>query len=412
MNKKIIVLLTTLLIISFSGCANMSTQDHIQPFHTEQTENPTKEAPNKSEITLPILSREERESIITDLINSEESIDIHLSPDESYMCGIGSESNHVVVLNAENQVVFNQVITAQEDDEFYLYFNGWSDNNKWLWITQQHTFFIDYFSLINLETGSVNHLKQEYGFQTDYAFNPNNGYLCFSTIPHFLDVDSREEFNDVEHELSLYLVNIFEDSDTEWRILNTSTSRAFRPVWTDDYTIEYDAPYTSLEETERITFSFNQTYTSIGTSNTTETNKEKAKRIIDFQNNEKVKGMLNIQDNTKSPITETIDLYGYSIPIQLINLYEGGTYTPDNCIDWWRDYNYLYIPTNDENDEDVRRLADFFSFKYSDETVDWLMDRFKRGNGVIEFTDGTYIMFSKTTAGFRGVSCGYIRDKK
>ena len=343
--------------------------------------------------------------------NPEGNLSIYESPNGDYLCGLDYESNHLVILDAKNEIVIDEIVNSPVDTGSGLSFYKWGGAQNWLWLTHQQTWLTKDFCKINLETGDIEYFEQNYGFATDFDLNPDTGYLCYSPFPMILDVTEREEFLAEEHEIPLYLVNLLDEENTPQQVIVTADNREFQPEWIAPYTISYNNPYLGYNEIEKVTYTFNQPFElvdSLKDSLVKETNegfKEKYEHIIE------------IQRASSNDTTETICLYGYNIPIHDISTYsatyDDGTipFNENAYINWTLDTRYLMLYIDDRRPEDIIKLTNFLRLKYAEDTITLLMDKFKEGDSYIAFTDDSYITFNLTTAGFKAVRIGYTQDE-
>lgn len=69
--------------------------------------------------------------------------------------------------------------------------------------------------------------------------NPNTGQLVYSDYPALITVESGEEFEKSGRTVTLFVYDIAAQNN---RPIATSKAKAFRPIWLNDFTIEYDDP--------------------------------------------------------------------------------------------------------------------------------------------------------------------------
>lgn len=143
-----------------------------------------------------------------------------------------------------------------------------------------------------------------------------------------------------------------------------------------------------------------------------QTNEEKIQRIIEVQTNESI--------NQK----ETVNLYGFEIPCYLINIddlplvnYQETPYPYMKLSSLRNPLMVLLDVKYPENGGDTYRLSNLLSLKFDKEIVADLMKKFKAEEfsteeyQIIDFEDGTYIMFEIATDDTRVVTIGNIEDK-
>lgn len=333
------------------------------------------------------------------------NISIEESLDGVYMCGIDYETNHIVILDEKNRVVLDTKLVSPVDDDLNLTFYAWADEKEWLWLVHNSTHQIKDFVKIDLTTGEATYFEQNYGFAGDFALEPNTGYLCFSDAPVILDIDERKAFLDANQEVTLKLVNLFNEDEAQ--IIETATSRDFCPKWVEPYTFTYNNPYLGIDEIEKVTYAFNQSYellpmmTSPPVYETDEEYMEKCEYIL--------QELRTSGGENKKVVT----LYGYTIPIKDITLCQ-------ETSEWINEEGYircipdrqdlrLHLFIDDRQAKDNEVLANFFRMKYDETTVRWLMEKFiNEIDSYIAFKDGSYIRFSMTTGGFKSVSIGKL----
>ena len=186
------------------------------------------------------------------------NLDIQENPNGSYVCGIDYESNHIVVLNAANEIVLDAVLRSPMDEGLNLSFYAWGDQQEWLWLIHNRTHQVKDFVRIDLITGDVSYFEQNYGFSTDFSLEPDTGDLCFSDFPIILDIDERQTFLASDHKITLSLVNLLTESTPQ--VIETSINRAFDPRWVEPYIFTYNNPYLGIDEIEQVTYAFNQPF--------------------------------------------------------------------------------------------------------------------------------------------------------
>ena len=403
------VLSITLFIVSYamSGCAtNIQTPTVENEEIVEQVGDLQVTEQIKEQIDSKItVTKEIRFQQLDDLMmdSREGNVSIEESTNGEYLCGIDYETNHIVVLDKSNRIILDKKLVSPIDDELNLTFYTWGDEQKWLWLTHNRTYQIKDFVKIDLTTGEATFFDQNYGFMSDFALEPNTGYLCFSDAPMIFDMDERKEFLDSNQKVTLKLANLFNKEQP--KIIETAISREFCPKWVDSYTFTYNNPYLGINEIEKVTYTFNQSYellptlTSPPVYETNEQYLEKCEYIL--------KELKISEEKNENFVT----LYGYTLPIKDITLYvETDEWINEKgyvrCIPESQDLR-LHLFIDDRQSEDNERLVNFFRLKYSESTVKWLMDKFmNERNSYIAFKDGSYIRFSLTTGGFKIVSIG------
>lgn len=341
----------------------------------------------------------------------EGNLSTYESPNGDYLCGLDYESNHLVILDAKNEIVIDEIVNSPVNTGLWLSFYKWGTTHNWLWLTHQQTWLTKDFCKINLETGDIEYFEQNYGFATDFDLNPDTGYLCYSPFPVILDVTEREEFLAEEHEIPLYLVNLLDEGNMPHQVIATTNNREFQPEWIAPYTISYNNPYLGYDEIEKVTYTFNQPFELVDRLTDTlvkETNEELK---------EKYEHIIEIQRTSSNDTTETICLYGYNIPINDISTYNATyddktiPFNKNAYINWTLDMRHLTLYIDDRNLEDINKLTEFLRLKYAEDTVTLLMNKFKEDDSYIVFTDDSYISFNLTTAGFKAVHIGYTQDE-
>lgn len=356
--------------------------------------------------TLQARKEMRRQQINELMINSPVgNVSIEESPKGTYMCGIDYETNHLVILGENGTVIINTDLVSPIDESLYLTFYAWADEQEWLWLVHNRTYQIKDFVKIDLTTGEVTYFEQSYGFLGDYALEPNTGYLCFSNAPVILDSDERKVFIESNQEVTLKLVNLFEENEAQ--TIETVNARAFSPNWIEPYTFTYNNPYLGIDEIEKITYAFNQSYELLPTIT------EPIVYETDQLYIEKYKGILEELKVSGNKSKEVVTLYGYTMPIKDMTLWQQNE-------EWINDEGYirclstkedlrLYLFIDDRQVKDCIVLANFFGLKYDEKTVKWLMDKFiNERDSYIAFKDGSYIRFSMTTGGFKLVSIGIV----
>ncbi len=399
MKRLKIILMGLLSVCLMNGC----TKD-IQVTQTEEVAKVEQvEELQKSEV-VEINDEMKRQKLEILMMESREgNVSIEESPDGTYLCGIDYETNHLVILDEEGKEVLNSKLVSPSDESLQLTFYAWAEEKDWLWLIHNRTHQVKDFVKIDLKTGEVTYFEQNYGFNGDYALEPNTGYLCFSNAPVILDVEEREEFIASNQEITLKLVNLFEEGKE--KIIVTANSRIFNPQWIQPYFFTYNDPLLGADEIERVTYAFNQSYKLLPTITdpveyeTDEMYMNKYAYIV-----EELKALGEKSD-------AVVTLYGYTIPIKDINIRQenGEPLSEQGYIDCIPDnvYMRLHLYINDTNAEECTVLANFFKLKYDDETVAWLMNKFvNERESYIAFTDGSFIRFGMTTAGFKSVSVG------
>lgn len=392
-----IILMGLLSVCLMSGCT-MDVQ--VTVMEEEIVEQPID--------TLQVTKEIRRQQIDELMINSVAgNVSIEESPNGTYMCGINYETNHLVILDEKGTVVINTDLVSPIDESLNLTFYAWADEQEWLWLVHNRTYQVKDFVRIDLTTGAVTYFEQNYGFQGDYALEPNTGYLCFSDAPVLLDIEDREAFIESNQEVTLKLVNLFEENEAQ--TIETANGRTFSPNWIEPYTFTYNNPYLGIDEIEKVTYAFNQSYELLPAIidpivyETDELYMEKYEDILEE---------LKISGNESK---EVVTLYGYTMPIKDIALWQEND-------EWINDEGYirclsaredlrLYLFIDDRQVKDCTVLANFFGLKYNEITVKWLMDKFiNERDSYIAFKDGSYIRFSMTTGGFKIVSIGIISE--
>ncbi|HHX63028.1 MAG TPA: hypothetical protein GX707_20300 [Epulopiscium sp.] len=347
-----------------------------------------------------------RQQINELMINSEAgNVSVEESPSGTYMCGIDYETNHLVILDEKGKVVINTDLVSPIDENLYLGFYAWANEQEWLWLVHNRTHEIKDFLKIDLTTGTVTYFEQNYGFLGEYALEPNTGYLCFSNAPAISDTDAEKAFVESNQEVTLKLANLFEEDEVQ--IIETANGRAFNPNWIEPYTLTYSNTYLGIDEIEKATYAFNQSYELLPAIT------EPIVYETDELYMEKCKDILGELQTSGKQSKEVVTLYGYTMPIKDITvLQENDGWINDEgyirCVPAREDLRlYLYI--DDRQVKDCTVLADFFGLKYDERTVKWLMDKFiNERHSYIAFEDGSYIRFSMTTAGFKVVSIGIV----
>lgn len=69
--------------------------------------------------------------------------------------------------------------------------------------------------------------------------NPNTGQLVYSDYPALITIESGEEFEKSGQTVTLFVYDIAAQNN---QAIATSNAKAFRPIWLNDHTIEYDNP--------------------------------------------------------------------------------------------------------------------------------------------------------------------------
>lgn len=260
--------------------------------------------------TLQVTKEIRRQQINGLMINSAAgNVSIEESPNGTYMCGVDYETNHLVILDEKGTVVINTDLVSPIDESLYLTFYAWANEQKWLWLVHNRTHQIKDFVKIDLTTGAVTYFEQNYGFQGDYALEPNTGYLCFSDAPVLLDIEDREAFIESNQDVTLKLVNLFEENEAQ--TIETANGRTFSPNWIEPYTFTYNNPYLGINEMEKVTYAFNQSYEllpAIAGPIVYETDELYMKKYGDILEELKTSGKES---------TEVVTLYGYTMPIRV-----------------------------------------------------------------------------------------------
>ena len=133
---------------------------------------------------------------------------------------------------------------------------------------------------------------------------------------------------------------------------------------------------------------------------------------------EKFKRVVEVQADSQLDSTETINLYGFDIPIYLIRTdYNYDTSKKDDTypyIDWFEGWTSIAIPLNiyyPEGGGETYKLKNFLELKYDENTVNDIMERFKKGEDFsMNFDDKTFMRISTGTDDTRFVYIGYISD--
>lgn len=184
---------------------------------------------------------DEGKSILEGVVNFKDN-SIAIKGDSSgrgLWCVVEEQSNRVLILNKEDEVVFDKVLNPAPGEELRLEPYAWSYGSKYLWCLSLGTYNVEYYTIIDIESFEVTQIKKDQAYQDDYAIDCNNGWIAYSNMPVILDVDSREEFMASGKELVLYVENMF----TKEKIaVDTSIKKAFNPKWLDKYTMQYDDP--------------------------------------------------------------------------------------------------------------------------------------------------------------------------
>lgn len=339
------------------------------------------------------------------LDSKEENLDIRESPDGSYLCGIDSTRNHLVVLNNQNEVVINEILLSPVEQDLTLSFCVWGNQKNWLWLTHNSTNQVKDFIRIDLNTGASDYYQQTYGFEQDFALEPDTGYLCFSDFPTLSDFHEEKSFLAKDHQITLRLVHLLEKGTPQ--VIETATNKAFEPRWAYNYSFTYNNPYFGDTELEKVTYAFNQSFEL----------RDDIDLPIVYETqeafSEKYDYVLKVLKNLGHQTDEVIDLYGYSVPIKdiLIHNESSEIINLNGFINWFNDTDYLLLSIDHWNTKDINRLAHFLGTKYNEHTVRWLMEKFiHENNSYTLFKDGSYIRISLTTAGFKFVQIGYIKD--
>lgn len=331
------------------------------------------------------------------------NLDIQENPNGSYVCGIDYESNHIVVLNAANEIVLDAVLRSPMDEGLNLSFYAWGDQQEWLWLIHNRTHQVKDFVRIDLITGDVSYFEQNYGFSTDFSLEPDTGDLCFSDFPIILDIDERQTFLASDHKITLSLVNLLTESTPQ--VIETSINRAFDPRWVEPYIFTYNNPYLGIDEIEQVTYAFNQPFELV--SELTEP--------ITYETHEEFKEKYNyirkVLIESGDVATELVNLYGYVIPIKDILLFDESNeiINQNGLVQCFSDRDGFLLFIDDRQSKDLTRLENFLGLKYAEDTVGWLMEMFMKDDSYIIFQDGSYIQVSQTTAGFKSVHIGYIQ---
>lgn len=181
------------------------------------------------------------QKILEDIVNfTDNSIAIKgHSSGRGLWCVVEEQSNRVIILNEEDEIVFDQVLNPELEEAFRLEPYAWSYGSKYLWCLSLGTYNVEYYTIIDTENFEVTQIKKEQPYQDDYAIDCNNGWIAYSDMPVILDIDEREAFMTSGKAITLYLENLF---SKEKIIVNTSITKAFNPKWADKYTLQYDNP--------------------------------------------------------------------------------------------------------------------------------------------------------------------------
>jgi hypothetical protein len=404
MKKLNVALIGMLGIFLLSGCAKdievtqIKEEERIE--QVQLSEEPEEHSAETVQMTQESL-RQQMDEMMKD--NREGNASIEERMDGKYMCAIDYETNHLAILDEKGTVVINTDLVSPVDDSLHLRFYAWADEQEWLWLQHSQTWMIEDFIKIDLITGEITCFEQNYGFQGEFALEPNTGFLCFSDAPVIFDVEDGEAFIKSNQEITLKLVNLFEESKPQ--IIEVANSRHFRPQWIAPYTVAYNNPYLGADEIEKMTYSFNQSYELLPTMT------EPVVYETDEQYIEKYEEILKKLSISGNQSQEVMTLYGYTMPIKEMCLWtEDETWVNEEGYIRCSPNNkelYLHLFIDDRNEQDCEVLADFFRLKYDEVTVKWLMDKFiNERDSYIAFKDGSYIRFSLTTGGFKMVSIG------
>lgn len=169
-----------------------------------------------------------------------QGVSLCINPRRPYLLAIvESESGRTFILDPNDKVLFDEKIKPDPEEGFTTDFVGWSEDNAYLWLIHRRTLVVNYYTCINRHTLEVQDIKMEEGYQSDYAINPSSGWVAYGDIPHFFDVDGRDEFEALKQETYFYLKNLRTKEVVE---LDKGITKAFKPKWTSRFTVEYNDP--------------------------------------------------------------------------------------------------------------------------------------------------------------------------
>lgn len=179
----------------------------------------------------------------TILYEGNNDIEISAGPDGKYLMFIeNSELNadlittrNLKILDKNDKIVYENLIPSNMPT--YLEPLEW--NGSKFWATLNYPYDSHYaFFIFDTETLKYEIIKNKATY-FESELNINTGWICYSTYPHFFDIDTYNDFIKSEKEVYLYLWNIYTDEKIK---IDTAIARAFHPKWIDDYNLQYVNP--------------------------------------------------------------------------------------------------------------------------------------------------------------------------
>jgi hypothetical protein len=178
---------------------------------------------------------------------SSRGIDFRVAPSGSTIAvkpGSLSDSGLIIVDSGSNVLhsyTINELAAAQmpESIPYIIELQGWSDDSTTFWCSLNGQMPVVVIS-INASTYEMTRYDVEeldIGSYGEYVLNTNEGLLAYSNYPMLFDTEGLETYRQSGAEVYLVVYNFKTGAKQQ---IATSITKAFRPTWIADDTIEYN----------------------------------------------------------------------------------------------------------------------------------------------------------------------------